>query len=97
MGMALMIMEQAVPLAGASSEEGGSLLKSIQMLAKHVPPGSVTPADIQNVAQQVLLKARQGQQQMQQMHAQQAGGGQPKPPQAGAPPGGAAPGAAQAA
>lgn len=84
-GLALLILEQALPLAGAGTEQGKVIHKSIGDLAKLVPPGAVTPQDVQNVMQQLLLKQQQFGQQMQQMRQQQA------PPQAGVQPGGAPP------
>lgn len=69
-GLGLMALENAVPLVGASTPEGQDLLKAIQTLAKHVPPGAVTPQDIKNVIQQLMMKMQQGQQQLQQMQAQ---------------------------
>jgi hypothetical protein len=88
-GMALLVLEQALPLWGAGSEPGRAVHKAIGDLAKFVPPGSVTPADVKNVVQQMLMKQEQFGAQMQQMKRQQMQG--QAQPQAGAAPGGAAP------
>ena len=69
-GLGLMALENSIPIIGASSPEGMDVLSSIQKLAKHVPPGTVTPQDIKNVIQQLMVKMQQGQQQMQAMQAQ---------------------------
>ncbi len=87
-GLALIVLEQAGPVAGANTDMGREIYKSISGLAKMVPPGTVTPADIKNVAEQVLMKTQQFQGQMQQMRGAQ---GAPQ----GAPQG--QPGAAQMA
>jgi len=83
-GLALLVLEQAMPLAGASSELGKEIHKAIGGIAKHVPPGSVTPADVKNVIQQLLLKQEQFGAQMQRLKSQQAQAQQQ--PQAGAMP-----------
>jgi hypothetical protein len=90
MGLALIVMEQAVPLAGAATAVGGDLLSAIKLVAKHVPPGSVTPADINNVVQSLMMKQQQATQQIQQMRQQQAQPQQQPAPQAQPPGGGAA-------
>lgn len=69
-GLGLMALENAIPLVGASTPEGADVLKSIQSLSKHIPPGTVTPQDIKNVVQKLMLTMQQGQQQMQAMQAQ---------------------------
>ena len=89
MGMAIMALEQAVPLLGAASEPGKDVLQAITRLSKHVPPGTVTPADVKNMLDALMMKQQQFGQQMQQMKA--APGGAPQPPGAGAQPGGAMP------
>lgn len=91
-GLALLILEQALPLAGAGSEPGKVIHKSIGDLSKLVPPGAVTPQDVQNVLQQLMMKQAQFSQQMNQMKQQQA-----QPAQAGAPQPGGAPQMARAA
>lgn len=71
-GLALMVLEQAGPISGANTEIGKEVYSSIAKLARLVPPGTVTPADIRQVAQQVLMKTNQFQQQMQQAQKPQA-------------------------
>lgn len=70
-GLALLVLEQAGPIAGANTDIGKEIYSSIARLAKYVPPGTVTPQDIRQVAQQVLIKSQQFQQ-MQSARAQQA-------------------------
>lgn len=55
----LRIMEETLPLVGASTEPGQDLLKAMQMLAKHIQPGSVSPASERNSLQNVMLKMQQ--------------------------------------
>jgi hypothetical protein len=52
-------MEQTLPLVGATSEPGQDLLKSMQMLGKHIQPGSVSPAAEQNALASAQLKQAQ--------------------------------------
>lgn len=92
MGMGLMALEQAVPLLGAGSEPGREVLSCIQKLAKHVPPGTVSPQDMINVLHKLMLQQQQFGQQMNQMRQSAA---QPRPMPGAAPggaPGGAPPG-----
>lgn len=62
-------------MLGPGSEVGKDVLKALNTLSKHVPPGSVTPAAEKNGIEQMALKNAQGQSQMQQLK-QSAGGGQ---------------------
>lgn len=82
-GLALLVLEHALPLAGAGSELGRDIHSSIGRLARHVPPGTVTPQDVKNVIQQLLIKQEQFQQNVQALRARQAQGQQ----QGGAPQG----------
>jgi hypothetical protein len=88
MGMALMALEQAVPLLGANSEPGKDVLQTISRLSKHVPPGTVTPADVKLALEKMMMQQQQFGQQMQQMRGQaaQPGAGAPQQPPGGAPP-----------
>lgn len=81
-GLALLVLEQALPLAGAGSELGRDIHSSIGRLARHVPPGTVTPADVKNVVQQLLLKQEQFNQHVQMLRAHQAQAAQHGVPQA---------------
>jgi hypothetical protein len=87
-GMALMALEQAVPLLGANSDPGKDVLSTISRLSKHVPPGTVTPADMKLALEKMMMQQQQFGQQMQQMRGQAV---QPQQPGAapGSPPGGA--------
>lgn len=78
-GLALLILERALPLAGASGDLGRSIHSAIGQISKHVPPGAVTPADIKNQMEQLMLRQQQFGAQMQRMRAQaaQQGGGTP--------------------
>lgn len=58
-GLALLIMERAMPLAGSNTPLGNELHKCIGGLAKHVPAGAVTPADIQSQIQQLMLRQQE--------------------------------------
>jgi hypothetical protein len=90
--MALKVLTDALPLYGASSEEGMALLDCMRKLGKLAQPGDVSQAGQMNGLQQMMLKAAQQGQIQKQMAAQQA-----KPPAGpGGPPGGAPAGAAAA-
>jgi hypothetical protein len=71
------VLENAVPMLGTSTPEQADALSSIQKLSKHVPPGALQPNDIVNVAKSIVMKAQQGQQQMQAMQAQRQAPPQP--------------------
>jgi hypothetical protein len=58
-GMALKVLEMVVPLAGASSELGKATMDSLRKLGSFVPPGAVTPADMQNIIQQLMTRQQQ--------------------------------------
>jgi hypothetical protein len=73
-GMAVMALEQAMPLLGAGSEAGKDVLGVIGRLSKHAPPGTVTSNDVTNLMQTMLMKQRQFGQQMQMMRQQQGQG-----------------------
>jgi hypothetical protein len=77
--LALVMLEEALPLLGAGSEPGKDVLQTIGRLAKHVPPGAVTPADVASQLRDLMVKQQQQSQQMQQMRA----GQQPQPGQPG--------------
>lgn len=89
-GLALLILESAQPLVGSGTEPGKIVHRCIGDLAKIVPPGTVTPADIRNAMQQLMVKQAQFNQVQNQMRAHAMQGA------AGAAPAQAAP-AAQAA
>jgi hypothetical protein len=91
--MALKVLTDALPLYGASSDEGQELLDIMKKLGKIAQPGDVSNAGQMNALQKMMLNAAQ-QQRTQKALAQspQAGGG--APPGAGAAPGAAPPMAA---
>lgn len=72
------------PQFGASSDIGRSVLKAVNDLSKHVPPGSTSPG-VENKAMMNMQREQQQQQPMAAMMAARGG-----PPQAGAPPAAAA-------
>lgn len=73
-------MTELFSMLGPGSEVGKDVLKALNNLSKHVPPGSVTPAAEKNGIEQMALRNAQGTQQMAQL--KQGAGGQPA---AGAP------------
>jgi hypothetical protein len=85
--MAVKVLQDALPMYGASSEDGQIVLECLRKLGKLAMPGDVSPAGMQNGLMQQMLKAAQAGQQQKQMAA---------PPQGGAP-GGAPPQAPPAA
>jgi Lhr-like helicase len=64
-----------VPMIGASSDLGKDVMKMIQMIAKHVQPGEVTPAAEKNSIDKMSIQNKQNMQMQQQLRAQQAGAG----------------------
>jgi hypothetical protein len=81
LGVVVMALEQALPKAGTSSPMGQDILKALQILSKHVPPGSVNPAAQNNQIQKMAQGAAQNAQQQAMLRQQQAA-----PPGAAAPP-----------
>ena len=79
-GMIIKQLTDLLPMAGATSEIGKSVLKCINDLAKHVPAGSVSPAAERNNIEQMAMRNAQQSQTMQSMKPQGgAGGGQQQP------------------
>lgn len=81
LGVVLKMLETIVPLAGASTEMGKMVLKTINSIAKMIPEGAVTPAAERNVLEQQQMKNVQNQQMMAQM--KQGGGAGPEGGQGG--------------
>lgn len=80
-------LEQIVPMVGAGSPIGEAVLKALQSLAKHVPPGAVPPGVEQSTMQQAMQRQRQNATLMAAMQAARAQGNQgnqQQPPQAAA-------------
>lgn len=79
-GLVVQQLTQLLPMAGANTDLGQAILKAITSLSKHVPSGSVTPADEKaSLERQMMANTQNNQQaqQLKQMQAkQQAGGGQ---------------------
>lgn len=73
-------------MVGPGSEIGKDILKIINIAAKHVPPGTVSPAGEKNQLEQMAMKNAQNGQQMAAMKPQAPGGAPGGPP-----PGGMAP------
>lgn len=85
-GLVVKQLEELLPLAGAGSEVGKDILKALNMLVKHVPSGSVTPADQKAELERRSMQNTQNNAQMQSLRQSQQApqGGQPaqQPPQA---------------
>lgn len=82
LGVVLRMLTETLPMVGATSEVGKSVLNAIKDIAKHVKPGSVTPAGEANQLQKAQLQNAQNASILQRLRAGQAG------PGAGGPPGG---------
>ena len=80
-------MSQILPMVGPTSEIGKDLTAAMQKLGKHVPPGTVTPAGQQQMAQRLMQAGQQAGPQLQALQKMQ------QQPPGGAPGGGGAPGA----
>jgi hypothetical protein len=81
--MAVKVLQDALPMYGASSDEGQVILDCLRKLGKMAQPGDVSQSGQVNGLQQQMLKALQSGQTQKSMAAPQAG--------AGAAPGGAPP------
>jgi hypothetical protein len=80
-GLVIKQLTEILPLAGATSDLGKTILKSLDSLAKHVPSGSNTQASERNAIDQMAMKNAQSQQTNQALKQQsQPGGGQPPQP-----------------
>jgi hypothetical protein len=94
LGLVVKQLTDILPLVGVGSEPGKDVLKALNMLAKHVPPGAVTPAGEKQQLENMQTRNAQNNQQMQMMRQRmmQGGGGPGGAPGAGAggPPGMAA-------
>ena len=83
LGVIVKLMEETIPLLGVGSEPGKDLVKALSSLAKHVPPGAVSPGIQQSTMEKLMLQQKQMAPQVAAMRAMQPG--QPQPG-AGAPP-----------
>ena len=70
LGVVIRQLEQMVPLAGATSEIGKDILKALNMLAKHIQPGEVTPAAERNTLESQMMQNQQNMAMQQQLRAQ---------------------------
>ena len=70
-GLLLKIGEETLPMLGSGSDAGKDLLKAIQLLSKHLPPGSVSEGVQQTAMETALLKQRQQQPAVAALRAQQ--------------------------
>lgn len=86
--MAVKVLQDALPMYGASSDEGQTILDCLRKLGKMAQPGDVSQSGMQNGLMQQMLKAAQAGQTQKAMAAPQAGagGGAPPPQAAGAAP-----------
>lgn len=71
-GMAQKVLEMVIPLAGSSSPLGQTVMKALKEIGAHVPPGAVTPADMQNMIQQLIMRQAQFGKNMQMMRQRSA-------------------------
>ena len=75
LGVVIRQLEQLVPLAGATSDLGKSILKALNDLAKHILPGEVTPAAERNTLESAMMQNQQNSAMQQQLRQQPPGGG----------------------
>src|ERR1700744_220560 len=78
-GVLVKQMTEILPMVGATSELGASLMKAIQGLAKHVPPGSTSNAAEKNSIEKMAIQNQQNGQMQQQMKQPGATGAVPPP------------------
>lgn len=74
--MVVELLSRLIPMLGASSDAGQDALESLRKLAKHIPPGTVSPASQNNNLQALALRQQQARGMMQPPQAQQS----PQPP-----------------
>lgn len=86
LAVAVHVLEQALPLLGMGSEQGREVHSVLAKLAKHTPPGAVSPGIENSILQKLMMANRQN---SMNVAAMRGGGGAPP----GGPPGGAPPGA----
>lgn len=88
LGVIIRLMEKTIPLLGIVSAPGKDLTQALTRLAKHVPPGAVSPGVMATTIERLMLEQKQNTQQAAQMRAIPPAppGGVPAMPGAGAPP-----------
>lgn len=87
LGVAVKQLEKLVPLVGANSELGQTILKALPQLAKFSPPGAVTPAGERNVLEGAMMQNQRQAPLLEMLRQRMAGAGG-----GGGAPGGAMPG-----
>lgn len=70
-GLVVKQLTELLQLAGASTDVGKDILKAINMLVKHVPSGSVSPADEKGEMERRSMANTQNNQQMQALRQSQ--------------------------
>lgn len=79
LNMVVRMLEEMLPMFGAASEVGQSLLKSVTSLAKHIPAGSMSTGVEQTAMKGVMNSARQQAPMIAALRSQMSG--QQQPPQ----------------
>lgn len=70
-GLVVKQLSELLPLAGAGSDVGKDILKALNILAKHVPSGSVSPADEKGEMERRSMANTQNNAQMQALRQSQ--------------------------
>lgn len=76
LGVIIHMLTETLPMVGATSDVGESVLNAIKTLSKHVKAGSVTPAAEANQLQKAQFQNAQNASMLQRLKASQMGGGQ---------------------
>lgn len=80
--MAVKVLQDALPMYGASSDEGQVLLDCLRKLGKMAQPGDVNQSGQMNQLQQMMLKAQQAGKTQQALAQPKPEGGAPGAPPA---------------
>lgn len=80
--MAVKVLQDALPMYGASSEEGQMILDCLRKLGKMAMPGDVSQAGMQNGLMQQMLRAQQAGKTQQALAQPKPEGGAPGAPPA---------------
>jgi hypothetical protein len=72
MGVVIKQLTDVLQMVGAGSDLGKDVLKAMSILTKHVPSGSVTPADERNQLERQMMQNTQNTQQSAQLKQQMA-------------------------
>ena len=84
LGLVIKQLTEILPMAGATSDIGKTILDVLGKLAKHVPSGSNTQASERNAIDQMAMKNAQAAQTNKALQGGgQPGGGQGQPPMGG--------------